>query len=147
MPLQIICNIYKKELALNNIQWLIYNKTQPKQTLAFADGLSPECEWQLISSGLQDSSQYFGRYQHWCLNGLGSSSDFQLFQPPFQTFGGTVSSALITIGVTVTLMCHNFLSCLVKSKFLPVFSFSLFSLCGLLGRQNPLYGKLSFFVN
>ena len=30
---------------------------------ALADGLSPEFDWQLVSSSLQDSSQYSGRSQ------------------------------------------------------------------------------------
>ena len=34
-------------------------------------------EWRQVSSGLQDSSQYFGQYEQWCsLDGLGASSDF-----------------------------------------------------------------------
>ena len=51
------------------------------------DGLSRMSEWQQVSSGPQDSSQYSDRPPQWCsLDGLGLSSDFQLFQPSFQTF-------------------------------------------------------------
>ena len=31
--LQIIYNMYKEDLALNNLQWLIWHKTQPKLIL------------------------------------------------------------------------------------------------------------------
>ena len=47
---------------------------------ALDDGLSLEFEWQQVSSSLQDSSQYSDRCKQYCsLNGLDSSSDFQLF--------------------------------------------------------------------
>ena len=45
-------------------------------TQVFVNGFSPE--WQQVSSGLQDSSQYSGRSQQCCnLDGLDSSSNFQ----------------------------------------------------------------------
>ena len=50
-------------------------------TLALADGLSLEFEWQQVSSSLQDSSQYSGHSQKCCsLDGLHSSSNFQVLQ-------------------------------------------------------------------
>ena len=45
--------------------------------------VSLECEWQQVSSGVQDSSQYSGR-MICSLDGLGSSFEFQLFQPFYQ---------------------------------------------------------------
>ena len=33
MRLQIIYNVYKEDLALNNLQWLICYKTQPNQII------------------------------------------------------------------------------------------------------------------
>ena len=53
---------------------------------ALADGLSLESEWQQISSGLRDSSQYSQQ----CFNqdGFDSSSDFQLFQSSFSNLWG-----------------------------------------------------------
>ena len=33
MSLQIICLIYKEDLALNNLQWLLSQKTEPNQIL------------------------------------------------------------------------------------------------------------------
>ena len=43
---------------------------------------------QQVSSGLQNSSQYFGRSQSFCSQyGLGSYSDFQLFEYPSQASG------------------------------------------------------------
>ena len=46
-------------------------------TPVLADGLSQESEWQQVSSGLQDSSQYSSQSQQ-CnsLDGLGLSSNF-----------------------------------------------------------------------
>ena len=54
---------------------------------ALTHGLSSEFDWQQISSGLQDSFQYSNR-SHQCfgLDGISISSDFQIFQPPFQYF-------------------------------------------------------------
>ena len=54
-------------------------------TPAVEDGLSLESGWQPLSSGLLDSSQYSEGTQQCCsLDGLGSSPNFQHFQPPFQ---------------------------------------------------------------
>ena len=86
-----------------------------------------------VSSGLQDSSQYSGQSQQCCsLNCLDSSSDFQLFQFPFQSFGDSskhtkynwyhhhppVPQFLLVLrqGLSICLSFH----------------FLLFSLCGLL---------------
>ena len=50
-------------------------------TSALADGLSLEFERQQVTSNLQDSSQYSGRYQQCCSSdGLHSSSNFQVLQ-------------------------------------------------------------------
>ena len=50
-------------------------------TSILTDGFSLEFEWQQVSSGLQDSSQYSGRSQKCCsLDGLHSSSNFQIHQ-------------------------------------------------------------------
>ena len=78
---------------------------------------SLESEWQQVSSGLYDSSQYSGQSQQCCLDSLESSADFQLFQPSFQALA-TVPSALITTGITVTLVLYSFLSSLAISKYL-----------------------------
>ena len=53
-------------------------------TPVLVDCLSLETEWQQVSSGPQDSSQYSGRSQQYCnLNDL----DFHLFQFLFHAFG------------------------------------------------------------
>ena len=53
-----------------------------------ADGFSLASEWQQASSSLQDSSQYSGRSQQCCsLDGLNSSSNFQVLQSLYQPFG------------------------------------------------------------
>ena len=50
-------------------------------TSALADALSLEIEWQQVSSSLQDSSQYSGRFQYCCcLNDLHSAANFQILQ-------------------------------------------------------------------
>ena len=54
-------------------------------TTTLADGLSLESEWQQISSGLQDSSQYYDRPQQCCsLNDIRSFLDFQILEPSYQ---------------------------------------------------------------
>ena len=53
-----------------------------------AGGVSLESVWQLLSSGLQDSSEYSNQYpQYSGLDGLDSSADFLFLQSLFQTFG------------------------------------------------------------
>ena len=50
-------------------------------TSVLADGLSLRVEWKQASSSLQDSSQYSGWSQYYCiLDGLHSSSYFQVLQ-------------------------------------------------------------------
>ena len=50
----------------------------------FSPHRSLKSYWQQISTALQDSSQYSDRSQQCCsLDGLDSSSDFQLFQSSF----------------------------------------------------------------
>ena len=80
--------------------------------------------WSLsVSKSPQISSQYFGRSKQWCcLDGLYTSSNFHLFRPLSKPFR-TIPSAQITIGITITLMFHSFLSSQASSKFL--FSLSL----------------------
>ena len=78
-----------------------------------------------VSSSRQDSSWYSDQSQQCCsLNGLDSSSNFQLIMPPFQAFG-TVPSVPIIIGITVTFMFHSFLCSLATSKYSSFFSLSL----------------------
>ena len=81
-------------------------------TPALTSGISPGPDGQPISSSLQDSSQYSGGCQQCCsLNGLESSSDFLLFQFPFQSFADP-TSAPTTIAIIVTRMFHSFVSSL-----------------------------------
>ena len=56
-------------------------------TSPISSGPTPESDWQQISSGLQDSSEYSGWSQQWySLNGFHSSSDFLLFHSSCQSF-------------------------------------------------------------
>ena len=50
-------------------------------------------------------------------------------------------------GITVSLMFQSFFSSLARSKYLFLFHFLLFSLCGPLERQNQLDDKFSFFFS
>ena len=53
-------------------------------TAALVDGFSLEFEWQQVSSGIQDSSQYSGRSLWYCiLDGLPSCSYFQVLHSLF----------------------------------------------------------------
>ena len=57
-------------------------------TPALADDLSLESEWQQVTSGLQDSSQYSSWPKKcWSLGDLCLSSNFQLTQALYQDFG------------------------------------------------------------
>ena len=74
----------------------------------------------------------------------------QLFltPPPATKPLGIVPSAPTTIDVTVKFMFHSFFRSLANFNDLFLFSFfNWFSLYGPLGRQSPLFGKFSFFVN
>ena len=55
---------------------------------ALADSFSLEFEWKQVSSSLQESSQYSGQSrQCFNLDGLNSSSSFQVLQSLYQSFG------------------------------------------------------------
>ena len=66
------------------------------------------------------------------------SNSYSLLLKPLET----APSASVTIGITVTLMIHSFLSSLARSTYLLIFSFLL---GGPLRRQNPLYGRFPVF--
>ena len=84
---------------------------------ALADGLSLDSERQQVSYGLQDSSQYSGRFRNCCcLNGLDSFPDFLLFQFPFETFGNRSKCANNN-------WYHRLFSLIAKSKYSSLFLF------------------------
>ena len=60
----------------------------------------------------------------------------------------TVSSASITIGITVTFMFHSFFRSLTRSSYLYLSSFLSGLPCGQSDRQSPQFGSffLSFFL-
>ena len=60
------------------------------------------------------------------------SNSFSPFTKPL----GTVLSAPITIGITVTLMLHSFLNSLARSKYLSLVSFSLIFTLSFAGTAN-----------
>ena len=94
-------------------------------TSALADGLSLEFEWQQVSSSLQDSYQYSGCSQQCCnLDGLHSSSNFQIFQSLFYSPLVNVLSAPHTIGIILTFRFHSFFNSLASSRYLSFFSLS-----------------------
>ena len=72
-------------------------------TQALADVFSLEFEWEQVSSSLQDSSQYFGRFWMISARPLISMSSSHCTKSLV-----TVSWAPITIGITVTYMFHSF---------------------------------------
>ena len=109
----------------------------------FSDGLSLGSKRQQVSLSLQEPSNYSGRSQGCSsLDGVDSSSDFQIFLISLQAFW-TVPSAAITAGITVTVMFQNFLRFLTRRKY-----FSLFSLIFIFtqGQQSPQYGVFSSFL-
>ena len=116
-------------------------------TPVLVDSLSLESEWQQISSGLQDSSQYSSRSHQCCSEEyLDSSSDFQ-FSSLFSCPSKTITSSPTTIGITVTLYSTVSFYSLTRSKYLS-FRFILFSFCGPPEQQNPRADKFFFlFIN
>ena len=57
-----------------------------------------------------------------------------------------VLSAPTTVGITVTIIFHSFLSSLAKSKYLFIFSLSFIFYLWPDGRQNPQNSKVFFFL-
>ena len=101
--------------------FLYYYHFTPYKFFTLAGGLSLESEWQQVSSGLQDSSQYSGWSQQcFSLDDLDSLSDFQFLQSLSKPLG-TISSIPT---ITVILMFHSFFSSLARSKYLSIFPFS-----------------------
>ena len=97
---------------------------------ALADGFSLEAEWQQVSSSLQDSSQYSGRFQQcYSLNCLIHPLIFM--SSNFSTNPLViVSSTTITVNITITLIFHSFLCYLARSWYLCLFLIYLsFTLC------------------
>ena len=90
-----------------------------------ADGFSVESERLLVSSILQDFSQYSGRSQQYCcLDGLHSFSYFQVLQSLYQFFLVTLPRALIIVSITVTFKFLGIFSSLSRSRYLSLFSLS-----------------------
>ena len=77
------------------------------------------------------------------LDGLDSSSDFQLFLPPYQAFEDRSKRASYNWYHRYS-QVPQFFSSLARSKYFSLFAF-IFSLCGRLGRQNPRC-NFSFFL-
>ena len=69
------------------------------------------------------------------------SSYLHVFQSIYHPFG------FPTACITFTFMFHSIFSSQAKSRYLFLFSFSLFSFCDLASRQSPLFGWLSFFLD
>ena len=68
---------------------------------------------------------------------------------PFINLLGIIPNAPIVIGMTVTFIFHFFFFFVIKLSLdiYHSFRFLLILLCGLLGRQSPLIGKFSFFLD
>ena len=115
-------------------------------TTALADGISLESEWEQVSPGLQDSSQYASQSQQcYGLNGLDSPSDFQFRLSLFQAL--EECSKCTIIGITVTFMFHSFLNSLARSKYLFICSHSLIFTLWSAVQQNPSDDKFFLLVD
>ena len=99
-----------------------------------------------LRRNLQDSSQYSGRSVQYCsLDGLHSSSYFQVLQSRYQSFE-TVPFALITNGITVTFMFHIFFSSLANSKNLSLSaSFQFYPVVSRNSKNHNSTSSQSFF--
>ena len=113
-------------------------------TSVLSSALSMEFEWQKVSSGLRDSSQYSSWSNgFYSLDGLDSSTDFQFIHSLLQTLL-TAPRAPTRTGITVTLMVHSFFfRSQARSKYFYIISLSLFSLCHPPWWQSPL---ISFII-
>ena len=72
-------------------------------------------EWQQVSSGVQDSSNYSDRSQQRC-----SLDSFDFSSNPLFNILGIVPSALTPTGYIVTCMFHRFFSSHAQSKYLSI---------------------------
>ena len=106
-------------------------------TPALAVGLSRESEWQHVSTGLQDSSQYPGCPQQCCsLDSLRLSSDFQLPLLSFQVHQLQLVSS--SLWCSMGFFWFSGLSKYFSFSFL----WNLFSSPP--GQQSPLFSRFSF---
>ena len=101
------------------------------------DGLSLEFEWQQVSSSLQDSSQYSG----WSLDGLHSSSNFQVLYSLWKSFSYWTESANDN-----WYNCHPYVFSIPKQGRGTYPSFHILSdlYCGQPGQQSSQFCKFSF---
>ena len=114
-------------------------------TLSSVDGFTLKSEWHQVPSGLQDSSKYSARLQQcYSLDGLGSSSDFQLFQPPYKAFRNRSKCTIYNNYHRPQHVSHFLVLKQGPSIFLS-FRRLLFSPCSRLWQQSPLFGWFSFF--
>ena len=80
--------------------------------------------WQQVSSGLQDSSQYYSWSRQCCkLMDLDYFSNFQMFQSPFPIHWGLFQVHQLQV-VSSSPAYPQFFSFLARSKYLSIFSFS-----------------------
>ena len=115
-------------------------------TTALAGNILLESEWQQVSSGLLDSSEYFGwSLQCYSLDYLNLSSDFLLFPVlfsnlwgPFQVCQSQLVPSSSSSSTAFSVLWQGLRTCVF-------FCFLWFSQGGLLEWQNPLYSKLSLF--
>ena len=77
-------------------------------TPAFVGDLSLESEWRILSSSLQNSSDYYKWSLCRRMDSLNSSSNVKFFLFIFPSFLGTVLSTQITICITIVFMFHCF---------------------------------------
>ena len=90
---------------------------------ANANGLSLKFEWKQVSSNLQDPSQYSGWSQQCCcLDGLLTSSYFQVFQSMNQFFGDYTKNITYNRYNRHFHVPHFFFNSLARSRYLSFFS-------------------------
>ena len=108
--------------------------------------LSLEFERQWVPSCFQDSSQYPGRSQPcFSLDSVPIRPSISNSSTLLSQLLETVSREPTTIGITVTLMFHRFLSSQVISSHLSLFSLSLIIALSSSGMTSPWYGKIFYF--
>ena len=106
---------------------------------ALADGFSLKSEWQQVSSGIQDTSQYLVDLNNTVFKMVLAHTSISNFSNPLIKPLGTVPSTPITIGITITFQFHSFFVLWQGLITCLSFCFLWFSICGPLGWQSSLF--------
>ena len=115
----------------------------------FPDSFPQNSKWQQGSSCVQDTSQYSDTSQQYCsLDGLHSSSYFQVLQSLYQYFGNCNKHTNNNWYHCYLHILHFFFfSSLARYRYLSLFWIFSVLPYGQPERQSPLFGRFTFFFS